>query len=653
MAREAEVGPAPAPPLSPDFVWMAVLGVVALAAMLYMHGSSPSVWVDTLVDNDLVHRCLRTGRCTTVGVGSTVGLFHTVGYLDWRAFLDWVGFDQNHTHLTMLTMTSAGTVITALVARRLGGLPAGALAAVLYFASLIANRQGAPMQTDVVSDVAPMPFLGCVFLLAAGAAHLRPSYVATVAMALSAVITANCYATGFLCAVSMMWVVALLPANRGRHAALAAIVFLGVALVMAPGTFAVDIAVLTSERQLGSGQVGARRLSSVPIVAYASVAVLGWLVAAVADPPTRRRLDVPFATMFPLYILFVLGAGLGVLEPQDKYFSHVVGGSSVLLALSITALGRKLLSTFEHSVPPGAAAAAAVASPYGAVLAVGYLAWLNPHDDRPFDYRDLTAVVQVLVRDHGWHWTTAVRNLHTADDMVRQSTLRWATGWPEVAGNFAASPGEPGAAQLQSAYLTKVEIRQLPPILPEGLDVLTTRGDVATVLAVSCSWIDWRAFTVCEAEPDGSAEVCTDTGFGTTYDPQLEFGLPGMPVSDARKDRPVRRMRLRFPLHARPDCPAMAIDLSAFRDSCPGRIASIDGGSHGVAASQKSALLTRDPASGAAPRELVLEWMLGGPDCYVQYRGYPPAFLEGNPEMVDDFGRMILRVVQGSGQERR
>jgi hypothetical protein len=43
-----------------------------------------------------------------------------------------------------------------------------------------------------------------------------------------------------------------------------------------------------------------------------------------------------------------------------------------------------------------------------------------------------------------------------------------------------------------------------------------------------------------------------------------------------------------------------------------------------------------DPAAPErTPSELAVEWDVGGPTCWNEYRGYPPFFLEGEPKTVE------------------
>jgi hypothetical protein len=598
--------------------WLAALAAASCWALFRMNGASPSVWVDTLVDNDLIRHCVEEDRCTTVGVGATVGIHHTVGYLNFRALQDWLGFDANHAHISLLTMNAFGAVLVALVARRLGGLLCAAIAAVLYVGSVTGNV----MQTHVVSDVAPMPFLGCAFLMVCSAAPSRPGYGGALSMGLVGAITANCYASGFTCGVSAVAIALLAPERPVRQALVAAATFIGVAFFIAPGTFIVDAQVLISGQHLGSGQVGGRSLSGVPIMWLGSLAAATWLGSARFAPALRRALDVPFAVFAPVYVPFVLGSLFGVLEPQDKYFCNAAGAIAVAVAVGCVGAWRAVWPR-----PPERRSERF--APHGAVLVLGLLGLWDIRDARILDFNDMSAAVRVLASERGWAWTTAFRNLRTTDDMVRQSTLRWARGWGP---RDASGPGSQGEDEV--AYLFKAPKASLPAHLPPNVTRLAERNQYASLLAVGCSWIDWRDFIACDAEPDGSGERCLQTGFPTRYEPRLDVGLPGMPVPDARKDRPLRRLRLRIPLHARAACPQTMVHMPMRAFACPGRIVSVDGGSAEVERDQRTARLARDPETGRAATQLVLEWQLGGPSCSMQYRGYPPYFLDGDPEIV-------------------
>ncbi len=82
--------------------------------------------------------------------------------------------------------------------------------------------------------------------------------------------------------------------------------------------------------------------------------------------------------------------------------------------------------------------------------------------------------------------------------------------------------------------------------------------------------------------------------------------------------------------------------MPRLRRVCPGRIVSVEGVSAEVDPSGRSARMKLAAGTeGQGPRELVLQWELGGPDCLTEYRGIPPFFVEGDPRSVE-FLRPVL-----------
>lgn len=586
----------PLPSLRSDLPWLIVLFAAVLWAIVRAVGTSAHVWEDTNIENRFVDDCLDHSHCTIVGPGATIGIFHSAGYLHWRALLTWLGLGLDGTFAVLLVMAATGVVLTALAARRLDGRLAGALAA-----AIMVRYLGVNLQLDMITDVAPLPFLGAVFLLTATTALDRPRLLRTAAMGLVGAVTANAYATGLLFGVSAVLVAMLIPHRRWSHVAVAALSFGVATFVIAPATWLVDAAIVFSSRVGNRNDVTGTRFSELPIAQLAVVATAVWVFAAATRRNhLRSQLDVPMAVIAPLLLPLVLGTAAGILNPQDKYCAQIL--AAVAAALGITVLA--VIRSFGRLRVPNTVDGLA---PYVVALLVGF-GWLT-HDWlvlRMLTFRDLAAAEHTLAHERGWSWPKVARNLRLLDDVVRHSALRWAPAWPTT-----GTEGE-----LERAYLF-----QNPEGAPEK-----------PLLTVACGWIDWSAFRVC-SKRDGEAERCTDTGLPATTDSQNDTwpAVPGMPAFEGRS--PVRQLlTLSLPLKPHDSCPEDWIHMPRDPKVCPGRIVSVDGSATDVSENGTWARLKRD---GSNHREIIIQWALGGPECFNQYSGFPPLFLEGDPRSVE------------------
>lgn len=363
-SRGAESAPAPWLTLARDAPWMVALFVGTLLTIGRTMGTSPTIWEDTLIENLSLSDCLQHDNCTAVGVGATVGIFHSAGYLHWRALLYAVGIYADGTFRALLVMNALGVVLATLAARRLGGRFAAAMAALL-----MATSVGIPTQLNVITDLAPVPFLGAVFLLLALTAVERPSLGVTTLLGCVGGVAVNFYATGALLGPSAVWVALLLPLpakQRWLHAAVAAGAFAVSTFAISPMTWVTDFQILTRADRVGNGQSIERHLLfNLPMAKLSALAVATWVVSLLPRSPLRRPLAVPAAILLPLVVPFGLGSWTGRIDPQGKYFAHVIGAVAVAISVGFVTLARSLwrwASTRPEPFAPGSLPAYTVAT---------------------------------------------------------------------------------------------------------------------------------------------------------------------------------------------------------------------------------------------------------------------------------------------------
>jgi hypothetical protein len=613
-----------------------VLAGAVLWAAFQTLGTSPTVWVDTLIENAFVDRCLRDDECTVVGVGATVGIFHSAGYLHWRALMTWIGLNPNGVYLILLTMSSCGVMLVALAARKLDGRVAAGLAALLM---VISN--GVPTQVNVISDVAPVPFFGAVFLFVALAAVAQPGFVMTAALAVIASIMSNIYATGLLCGFSALLITLTLPERRWSHAALLIGVFTVTTFALSPATWIVDGRILLSHQPVSNGNaMHPRFVLAIPDVQLTGLAILAWVITAFTSPVLRRKLDVAMIIIAPLFVPLVGGSLAGRLDPQDKYCAHVLASVALILGVTVAAGWRALWrgatrlvglvdrgaawwGRFERLAPYGAAAA----------LVLGSVSWRGG-ETGDFTYRDLASAERELGAVRGWSWSRASRNMKTQDEVVRQSALQWVTEWPE----------QGKTDELERAYLLKVHPEAVPNPLPPSVRKVAATNRDATLLEFACSWIDWRSFRVCVSDGDEVQEKCAQSGLPEIQNARLDpHTVPGMPFGDAHHP-PRRTMTLHLPLKPRDACPQEWIYMPRLPRVCPGHVIGAEGVAAEIESNGRWARLKRkEGAAPDAPAEVSIRWDLGLPECSVEYRGYPPFFAEGDPDSVQLLAHLLTR----------
>ena len=569
--ERAAGGPTPtgAPPQERDLAWFGAVFAAALFGAVRSMGVSPAIWEDTLIEDKFIDRCLLQDQCSIVGVGATVGINHSAGYLHGRSLLRWLGFEADATHLVLLATTALGVALTALVARRIYGRTAAAIAALV-----MAGCLGLPTQLQVITDVAPLPFLGAVFLVVALATSTREDLRVTALLGFVGAVVANTYATGLACGVSAVWIALMLPRRRWAHAAVAAASFGLATFAIAPGTWIVDAAVVLSH-PVGNGHgVVVHPVFAIQMARLAGLATVIWAAAAVRRSPLRAALDVPAAIIVPILVPLVLGSSIHRLDPQGKYCAHILPAISVGVAVTAVAAFRELASwSAQRWSPPFARVSLTAAvdrfAPYAAALVIAVLGvgWGSDQQfsSPPFTFRDVASVEGALAHDRHWSLSKAARDLKTADGTVMAATLRHASAWPQARDDGA----------LERAYFVKNWSAFRPGSLPANVvrTSSTTSGD--GFLAFTCSWIDWSSFRSCVKHPDVAGETCTETGL-VPPDEEGITTVPGMPASDASHLAP-QTLTLHVPLRPRAECPEQSVYMPRTTRLCPGRIVSIDG----------------------------------------------------------------------------
>jgi len=240
----------------------------------------------------------------------------------------------------------------------------------------------------------------------------------------------------------------------------------------------------------------------------------------------------------------------------------------------------------------------------------------------------------------------AAVNLKSMDETVHRAALHWITNWP--------AHGEDNP--YQRAYLVKIPTRQMRQPLPADLVPITSSRGNTTTVVLGCSWINWQSFRVCVRNNGQTEETCTHSSIPAESNGHLVYavGMAGMPHSDPSHPLARQTLTLRFPLHPTAQCPDEWISMPRAARICPGRIVDIDGETSLIEGDGRSARLHFDPAAGhEAPREIAIAWELGGPECWNEYRGVPPFFIEGEPQAVELLDHVVMAPLQSPPSSRR
>lgn len=614
-------------------MWLAALFGVALWTSGHRLGWSPDVWQDTTIEDDFIRRCLEKDLCTMEGVGATVGISHSAGYLHWRELLAAMGYDNDATHLALLAGTALGVTLVAFAALVYGGRVASALGAVL-----MAMHVGFSTQLDVVTDVAPLPMLGAIFLVIALAAREAEHLGVTALMGLVGAVAANAYATGLLFGVSAAWVALSSTERRATHLGVALASFGAATFAIAPGTWLAALEAVFN-RNVGNGNpVVGHSVFAIPEVILALLVVGVWTAAARSRAPLRTALDVPVAIITPLLVPLVVGSVSGRLDPQPKYCSQMLAAIAFALATAAVAVAHRALRTRLASLSTSRRKALTFLAPALALVVVeshGMAEGLkNFSSGNQVTYADIAAVKRFLGHDRSWTRARAAHNLKSTHNLALPTLVQGDDGW-------AATAPEDG---LQRAYVVKAPLRLLPSPLPEGVVRVRDALGYATLVAVTCSWIDWRDFRACVKHPGVEGEVCTQTGLPDGLTIMGNAVVPGLPEANA-SHLGRQTLTVRLPLHPSAECPAMWVAMVYVPPMCRGKIEGVDGLAAEVDPGGQWAHLRIDGAHPAGAAELAIVWELGTERCWNEYRGTVPYVLEGAPSSVE-----MLKAILGGDQ---
>jgi len=73
--------------------------LAAVIAMLKRHGASPLLWLDTLNDNNLIHRCLEHGQCASHGAYVSFGtLLQRAAWHQMQGIMEWLDLGIQGAH---------------------------------------------------------------------------------------------------------------------------------------------------------------------------------------------------------------------------------------------------------------------------------------------------------------------------------------------------------------------------------------------------------------------------------------------------------------------------------------------------------------------------------------------------------------------------
>ncbi len=581
---------------------------------------SPVVHPDTAFEEALVQECLHENACTTLGGGASFsGIYHMVGWLNFMTVAEWLGLGRDAIHLLIQFLNASRVVVIMLVADRLGGPTAAALAP--YFAFRTGASPGA------LYDSALMAFFGTVLLVqCVAAAVARPPLKLVVLAALGAAVIAEVHLAGLLAFLSVVWVVLLYAPDRVRRVAVVTMAFAAAVLIISPRGLVWDLAQLFSRLggvSSGSTQSGDAFPLRLEIAKSALYFLLPWIMfrllrSWVGEPP--RGLQGALAVCVPLFVAYSIGVLLGVLPPTSlHYLEHGWPARAVVLAVPIAAIASAVWDGLTSRV-------AVSASPYRAVLWIMPLllslnaAVAQPGPERPQPrWADVQALARLLHDDWHWDWPTVNRQLLSPEKQRVLADLSAAVpGWESDDGMAARRDPEPLA-------LIAVETPRVAHPLPRGWIIVSRRTFYSLLAIPTQSSLHWDDQTACLEDQSGH-ETC----FGPPVDPNLLWTLQSR-VPEIR--RFVRRVPWRGTAGTEERIVMPELPLT-----CVGRILRGPPGIE-IDPTGRSARVTN-------PGEVIFEWIPNTPDCGMWdflKQDDPPFVIAGSPETVDLMSRLMSR----------
>jgi hypothetical protein len=653
----------------PSWVY-AVVFLVTLAGSIKTLDVSPILWIDTVFEFDRVEGCLREGACTTRGPrASFEGIYHMVGWLHFWVFLEWLGLDQNGTHVLIQVANSLKIVLVMLVANRVGGGSAGALAP--FFAFATGASPGA------LYDSSLMPFLGAVILVQlVAAAGQRPSSSLVVLAALGSAVVAEFHLAGVLTLVSVIWVVLLHPPDRVRRAKIGVTAFAVAVLVISPNgvisnLIEMPFRVFTLMAGLADGVAPSPAHQLVPFSTrlWRSLAYLFFLVpwALCRLAPSRfgslhPGLKGALAVSVPLALVFSIGVLLGVFPAYGgyhHYWEHAYPAYAVVCAVPLTALGYALfaslplalvvsigallgvfplyrgehdylVNTLVRAVPLAALGYGLLArfrarftvpsfllrpmKPWMIPLSLSLVAaWSPPSPSTPNLHRaNVEGLADLLHDDWRWDWTAVTRELRVSYKAILLDYLStMIPDWQQEEGGIdPLRPHEP-------LVVIEVDRQRVPDPLPSGW-IAVSRGVRFTLLAIPTgSSLDWGSLMTCFVNVRGQ-ETCHGS---SNHHNLLRF----MDKSVAAEIRSVTR---RVPWHGKPG-ETEKIFLPRRLLLCRGRIES---GPPGTRIAEDGQI-----AYVSEPGDIVFKWTPRTQGCeqWLYWKEDDPFVVAGDPATVD------------------
>lgn len=597
----------------------AVVFVAALVGYVQRNGSSPVVHPDTAFELALATECLRDDACTTLGgPASFAGVYHMVGWLNFMVVAEWLGLGRDAIHLLIQVANAFGIVLVMLVADRLGGLGAAALAP--YFAFQSGAAPGA------LYDSSLMAFFGTVLLVqCVAAATTRPPTMLVVLAALVAAIIAEVHLAGGLALLSVLWVVLLHPAGRVRRVVLVAITFVAAMLVVSPRGIVWDLGQLLS--RVGAGSSGSTTTAD-PFALRLETArnafcfVLPWIAHVVlrrwfGTPP--RGLHGALAVAVPLFGAYAAGVLIGALPRTSyHYLEHGWPARAVVLAVplaTIAAVAWNALTTRLGMVAPRRDAVLWIVP----LLLSLYAAVTQRGPERPQPrWADVQVLARVLHDDWQWDWPTVNSQVRSPEKQRLLTDLAVTIPkWEHDDRLVARRAPEPIA-------VIAVETRRVPDPLPHDWILVSRRASYALLVIPTHSALDWDGHMACY---DGPTNV--ETCVGPPVDPMVLSNLP-VPPTEVR--RFVRRVAWRGAAGT-----VERIVLPELPLSCVGRILQGPPGTE-IDSSGRGARIIH-------PGEVTFEWRPNTPGCgtwdFVK-QDSPPFMFAGDPGTVDALGRLML-----------
>jgi hypothetical protein len=606
-----------------NFVNAATLVAVfvgALIAHLHLAGTSPIAWVDTWADEIQVQQCVGRDSCTLTGVSTSVpGLVHAVGWLDLRAFFAWLGIGLDGVHRSIQVLSALAVVLVFYTAARLGGPLAGALAAWLFVSTHGIVRLSALHNQSLV-----LP-LGAVFVLACSAVIRRPTVVSVALAALVGAVLANVHIACILSGVSVLLVALAAPHRRLVLAVFAAALF-GLATVgLAPPAWLHNLASIL-QRPTGHPPGVTAQLRN-PLMGWLILALAAWPLSFASRAPAfsayRRAALGPLAVIAPLVAAFLVAPRLG-LHPEPKYLLHLQAACAIGAALPVVAVARTVLSgvfpprlwNVERMVP--FAVALVMAFPGRSILGDGLSRQFDEHTPT---VADLSAVLGILQAEHGWSPAQVVERLRTPNGVAVVN------GLPLMA--VAKRDEPPPHDDVTTAFLLMLEHGDVPHPLPPGWRIVRRGPRTSTVLIMTPSRIDWRAFAVCVQAEGDAKRRCGKRSWA--LEPSGRVSIPDMPPPGTGWRGTIEVM---LPLRPLASGSAATIFMPRMPLVCGGRITSEPSHLLAVDGDGRRAILPADTAASAAIVKIA--WKVGSAECDpLAYDGLLPFFVDGDVATVE------------------